>query len=90
MSPAKGRLFHPSLVLEGFWPMTYSCMATLGSLLKGPGQILRPPFLFPATWNGDIMAGIQHLFWALRGPTQLEPCAGMVGQQNGRFSPSPF
>lgn len=67
MSPAKGRLFHLSLVLEGLWPMTYSCTTTLGSLLKGPGQILHPHFLFPATWNGDIMGGTPAPILGLEG-----------------------
>lgn len=34
-------------------------MATLGSVLKGLGQILLLPFLLPAIWNGDTMAGTQ-------------------------------
>lgn len=32
-------------------------METLGSLLKGMGLILLLPFLLPAAWNGEVMAG---------------------------------
>lgn len=64
MAPAEGRLLQPSLVLQGFWSMASGMasgipggMATLGSLLKGQGEILHLPFLLPATWNGGVMAG---------------------------------
>ena len=32
-------------------------MVTLGNLLKGMGLILLLPFLLPATWNVNVMAG---------------------------------